>query len=343
MEYYSYRNVLDIMLMKTFKASSTGLRIPLKKFNVFVKKKTRFKIFTNYYLFTILNCLRKEIFTFLNFDDKKSENAYKFLKMIYFLYSLNKNTPKKKHLVTIYPISTKINVINVFKKKLFFLKKINRSGKKLLTQKFHFLKKKFYLYSSIYFKSSYIWWKIGVTWYYHQVSNKLFIIMLTATGSYSLEPLAWGLYHNIFFLPPTYYKIVNFPVPLGFNSLVKYFMYSYYYYNLSFNKKQYAFSPGTFVKFLYFDNKEDIFFVRLPSGSITCINLLGYVYVGRNSNIFVNKIIYGGFFSKYFSPLKQWFKNRGVSMNPVDHPNGGRTKVKNPLLTPWGKIAKKSK
>ena len=72
--------------MKTFKASSTGLRIPLKKFNVFVKKKTRFKIFTNYYLFTILNCLRKEIFTFLNFDDKKSENAYKFLTFLEFSF-----------------------------------------------------------------------------------------------------------------------------------------------------------------------------------------------------------------------------------------------------------------
>jgi len=36
-------------------------------------------------------------------------------------------------------------------------------------------------------------------------------------------------------------------------------------------------------------------------------------------------------------------KVRGIAKNPVDHPNGGRTNVKNPLRTPWGFIAKSSK
>lgn len=31
---------------------------------------------------------------------------------------------------------------------------------------------------------------------------------------------------------------------------------------------------------------------------------------------------------------------RGVAMNPVDHPNGGRTKAKQPEKSPWGWIAK---
>jgi ribosomal protein L2 len=30
-------------------------------------------------------------------------------------------------------------------------------------------------------------------------------------------------------------------------------------------------------------------------------------------------------------------------MNPVDHPNGGRTKSCSPELSPWGWIAKKNK
>jgi ribosomal protein L2 len=34
---------------------------------------------------------------------------------------------------------------------------------------------------------------------------------------------------------------------------------------------------------------------------------------------------------------------RGVAMNPVDHPNGGRTKSCSPELSPWGWIAKKNK
>jgi ribosomal protein L2 len=32
-----------------------------------------------------------------------------------------------------------------------------------------------------------------------------------------------------------------------------------------------------------------------------------------------------------------------VAMNPVDHPNGGRTKTNSPERTPWSKIAKRSK
>jgi large subunit ribosomal protein L2 len=31
---------------------------------------------------------------------------------------------------------------------------------------------------------------------------------------------------------------------------------------------------------------------------------------------------------------------RGVAKNPVDHPNGGRTKAKQPELSPWGWVAK---
>jgi ribosomal protein L2 len=34
---------------------------------------------------------------------------------------------------------------------------------------------------------------------------------------------------------------------------------------------------------------------------------------------------------------------RGVAKNPVDHPNGGRSKTKQPLKTPWGLIAKHNK
>jgi ribosomal protein L2 len=30
-------------------------------------------------------------------------------------------------------------------------------------------------------------------------------------------------------------------------------------------------------------------------------------------------------------------------MNPVDHPNGGRTKAKQTELSPWGWVAKRNK
>lgn len=37
-----------------------------------------------------------------------------------------------------------------------------------------------------------------------------------------------------------------------------------------------------------------------------------------------------------FEDLKKKIIVRGVAKNPVDHPNGGRTKVKQPERSPWG-------
>jgi len=31
---------------------------------------------------------------------------------------------------------------------------------------------------------------------------------------------------------------------------------------------------------------------------------------------------------------------RGVAMNPVDHPHGGRTNGGRPSVSPWGKLTK---
>ena len=33
-------------------------------------------------------------------------------------------------------------------------------------------------------------------------------------------------------------------------------------------------------------------------------------------------------------------QTRGIEMNPIDHPNGGRTNGGRTFKTPWGKIAK---
>jgi large subunit ribosomal protein L2 len=60
--------------------------------------------------------------------------------------------------------------------------------------------------------------------------------------------------------------------------------------------------------------------------------------LGRNSNIWRFKEIVG----KAGRNINRGFKSsvRGVAMNPVDHPHGGRTKTNSPEKTPWGKIAK---
>ena len=46
--------------------------------------------------------------------------------------------------------------------------------------------------------------------------------------------------------------------------------------------------------------------------------------------------------NQYASPKKKIIV-RGIAKNPVDHPNGGNSNTKQPLRTPWAKIAKKNK
>ena len=132
----------------------------------------------------------------------------------------------------------------------------------------------------------------------------------------------------------------------------------------------YGFGPGMFTKFIKLNNLfssysyssgsvvflknltvGSIFFnvgssvlkfnncnVQLPSGLVKTINSNITVTLGRNNNIWKYKEIVG----KAGRNIQLGYKSsvRGVAMNPVDHPHGGRTKTNSPERTPWGKIAK---
>ena len=100
--------------------------------------------------------------------------------------------------------------------------------------------------------------------------------------------------------------------------------------NIKFAK--YIKSPGTFTKiFQRFENLEYITF-KLPTGSIKYLSFNNYVILGRNSNLFN----YKQFFTKAVFNRNLGKKPivRGVAMNPVDHPHGGRTKTNKPEVSP---------
>lgn len=81
--------------------------------------------------------------------------------------------------------------------------------------------------------------------------------------------------------------------------------------------------------------------IKLPSGIDYYFLINTRTYIGKNTNFFNHKFIEGKWgFSLH--PTKQLVV-RGVAKNPVDHPNGGRTKAKQPEKSPWGWIAKHSK
>lgn len=107
------------------------------------------------------------------------------------------------------------------------------------------------------------------------------------------------------------------------------------------NNRRLATSAGTFCSFLLHDLFYDLFKIKLPSGSDKYLTSSHICSIGRVAKEKYNKIIFGkaGNYRKYgFRPTV-----RGVAMNPVDHPHGGRTKTNSPEKSPWGWVTKFSK
>lgn len=131
---------------------------------------------------------------------------------------------------------------------------------------------------------------------------------------------------------------------MGCAVLLKYINFTHIFFNIELNSGcggKYARSGGAFCKVISLNSEKDLIKIQLPSGVIKYLSQYCLVNLGRASNIFNFK----QFFVKagYFRNLGFKSKVRGVAMNPVDHPHGGRTKTNSPEMTPWGKIAKFNK
>lgn len=84
--------------------------------------------------------------------------------------------------------------------------------------------------------------------------------------------------------------------------------------------------------------------IRLPSGEIRRVNETCFATIGQVGNIEHENVILGKAGRSRHRGIRPI--NRGVSRNPVDHPNGGGAgKSKSgggwqQLMSPWGKVAK---
>jgi large subunit ribosomal protein L2 len=101
---------------------------------------------------------------------------------------------------------------------------------------------------------------------------------------------------------------------------------------------QYARSSGVSGRLIKTDLYNHTALIALPSGVRKSFSLYSMATLGivslKNKRLVRNTK--AGFYRSF--GLKS--KVRGVAMNPVDHPHGGRTKaIKNPR-TPWGKPTK---
>ena len=101
---------------------------------------------------------------------------------------------------------------------------------------------------------------------------------------------------------------------------------------------QYCRSAGTASRLITFDHTVHTVLLQLPSKvkkiiSYYSLAFLGKVALRTSAKCTSNKAGYWRNFG--FKPIV-----RGVAMNPVDHPHGGRTKSIRYPRTPWGKTTK---
>ena len=95
---------------------------------------------------------------------------------------------------------------------------------------------------------------------------------------------------------------------------------------------QYARAAGTSAQLIQLDKKYAK--LKLPSNKILKVSVNSYASIGVVSNEKHNLICLGK--AGRNRNLNRRPIVRGIAMNPVDHPHGGRTNGGRPSVTPWG-------
>jgi large subunit ribosomal protein L2 len=128
----------------------------------------------------------------------------------------------------------------------------------------------------------------------------------------------------------------NTELKLGYRTILKNIPTGSLVHNLSISydkKSQYIKSAGTFGQLIQKDFK--FCKVKLPSGAILSLSTNSYATIGTVSNKFHNQIVLGKAGRNRLKGIRP--SVRGIAMNPVDHPHGGRSNGGKPPVTPWGK------
>lgn len=102
--------------------------------------------------------------------------------------------------------------------------------------------------------------------------------------------------------------------------------------SIGLNRAVYARSAGTCGQIIQLDKQYGS--IKLPSNQIIRLSVNAYATLGSVSNLKHNLVCIGK--AGRQRNLGRRPTVRGIAMNPVDHPHGGRTNGGRPSVTPWG-------
>jgi len=239
-----------------------------------------------------------------------------------------------------------LNKIFKFKKHFFFsyIKNIAgrcyNSGKTVIYSKTRSKKKIFYSSNSYFkeIKKNALYLIISLK----RNSNKLISIVKDNLNQIKSIPFINGTFLGDYFY--FIFKINKVLISLGKKTFLLFSLNSFFISNICnscYSKKSsIATSNGTYClkKNSIIDYK--IIVIILPSKKKKLLFFFDTCFIGRNSNIDWKYKVIGNYKNNFLKKKKQ--SVRGVAMNPVDHPHGGRTKTNKPEVSPWGWVTKKS-
>ena len=179
----------------------------------------------------------------------------------------------------------------------------------------------------------------AISYYYQLKTHKLLLLSVNALG--------W-----FFYVPATEYRtLFNYFFVSNVFLLKLYFQNGNFFFLFQINKTfpinniedkltheiKYIKSNGTSGKILSTNFLDFSILIRLPSGAKKIFSR----YVKASAGIvLLDKKKYYNTKSGYWRNLGWKSVVRGVAMNPIDHPHGGRTKSIKYPRTPWGKTTK---
>lgn len=126
---------------------------------------------------------------------------------------------------------------------------------------------------------------------------------------------------------------------LGFRTKIKNIPAGSLIHNLTLNnnlKTKYIRAAGTFGQIVQCGLKTAK--IKLPSKKIIEVSVNNYATIGIISNTQSNLTVIGKAGTNRHLGIRPTV--RGIAMNPVDHPHGGRTNGGMPSVSPWGKPTK---
>ena len=151
------------------------------------------------------------------------------------------------------------------------------------------------------------------------VSTKIFALLHFKRTRFTPKPFRGLEHHAPIYLAPLFKKVSNLELLPG-------------------KGMQYARSEGSFATITRLNAQTHTAMVKLPSGVRKLFSSYSILLLGPSALKLKRKL--SNTRSGYWRSYGVKSQVRGVAMNPVDHPHGGRTKSIKYPRTPWGKTTK---